>query len=345
MCRWWQQPKYQPSINLIYRIDLNTKSMYTIKSPDNFSSFAESVEFTVTTDDSSLSSVVVTLVDAMTEQVISSRRLPLCEGSATTDFAPLLRRIFALQPVAGATGLAAEEECNAHIKLKVGSVVSPVITCVAAPHEGLARCITTMPVKRRIGIAECDSLLMFLPERATISLDAVTPSGVDTQEFMWEGDGGMVALRVRMSDFSSDTEQITARLNGVVVAEWQVEPSSEVQSVRLAWRTPHGSLEHYTFPAIDEQASMVERQSIRTEGGVVTTSIEHVAEMSVSSRYEPLAMVAALSGILSSPQVWVVDDDGSYSNAEVESCRCTVHESFRPSKISLKIHIQDKTAW
>lgn len=319
--------------------------MYTIKSPDNFSSFAESVEFTVTTDDSSLSSVVVTLVDAMTEQVISSRRLPLSGGSATTDFAPLLRRIFALQPVAGVTGLAAEEECNAHIKLKVGSIISPTITCVAAPHEGIARCITTMPVKRRIGIAECDSLLMFLPERATISLDVVTPSGVDTQDFEWEGDGGMVVLRLRMSDFPSDTEQVTARLNGVVVAEWQVESSSESPSVRLAWRTPHGSLEHYTFPTIDEQASVVERHSIRTESGAVTTSVERMTEMTISSRYEPLATVAALSGILSSPQVWVVDDDGSYLSAEVESSRCTVHEAFRPSKISLKIHVQDKTAW
>lgn len=319
--------------------------MYTIKSPDNFSSFAESVEFTVTTDDSSLSSVVVTLIDAMTEQVLASRRLPLNGGSATTDFAPLLRRIFALQPVTGATGLAAEEECNAYIKLKVENLLSPTITCVAAPHEGLARCVTTMPIRRRIGLGECDSLLMFLPERATVTLDVLTPSGNETQEFKWEGDGGMVALRVRMSDFPSDAEQITARLNGVVMAEWQVEPASEMPSVRLAWRTPHGSLEHYTFPTINQHASVVERESIRTEQGVVTTTVERVAEMTISSRYEPLAMVASLSGILSSPQVWVVDDDGTYSSVEVESSRCTVHEAFRPSKMSLKIHVQDKTDW
>lgn len=319
--------------------------MYTIKSPDNLSSFAEPVEFTITTDDNTLTSIVVSLVDVTTEQVIASRRLPLDGGSATTDFAPLLRRRVALQPIVGATGIASVEECNAHIKLKVGEISSPVITCVAAPHEGTARCVTTMPIKRRIGRSECDTLTMFLPERATITLDARSSSGLSSEQLVWEGNGGMVLLRLRMSDFDADTEQITAQLNGVVVAEWSIEPTSETPSARVAWRTPHGSLEHYTFPIVEERATIAERQSIRTDKGVVVTAVRRAVELSLSSRYEPVAVVAALAGILSSQQVWLVDEQGEYVPAEVLSTRCTEQAMGRPSKISLKIHVEEKRDW
>ncbi len=314
------------------------KEMFTIKSPDTLSSFAESVAYTITTDDNATTQITVSLIDDMSGEVIASRRLTLANGEATTDFAQLLRRRMTLQPIDGTTGLAAAEGCNAYVRLKVGEQTSPITTCVAAPHDNMARCVTTMPLKREMARNECDTLLLLLPDMSNITLEAHTPQGSTTEELRWDGDAGMVTLRVKAMECPEEVERIVARLEGVVVAEWRITPPSG-EGMRLAWRTPHGSMEHYTFPYIERRRCMVERQSIRSDKGSITTSVARNEQATISSRYEPSATIAALAGIISSPQVWAIDEAGKYVPIEIVSTEVTSNERLKPSKISLTINL------
>ncbi len=106
-------------------------------------------------------------------------------------------------------------------------------------------------------------------------------------------DGDATQIERVVVSVSQNSEQIAE------VTYHIVEPSSE--SIRLAWLSEYGSIEHYTFPAVKE--SYVGEVFQKT--------------LTLTSAFEGYATRAALAEIVRSQRIWV-DNDGVYLEATAE---------------------------
>lgn len=252
---------------------------------------------------------------------IASRRIRTADGKALFDVAPILRRRMALQPVGGVTGLFADDGCMTDIRVHVGATYSPWVRCVAMPHDRRLRVVTTMPPRRTIRYGESDRILLFVPGRATVAVEALSPAGDEVQSYTWDSEGGAVVLRLRTTDFDPETERFIVRVDGEVAVTYEVDfPLRD--SVRLAWRTASGSVEHYTFPVVASRTLVPASTVVEDAQGRRTAAASETTETVLLSRFEPAALTAAIAGAVSSPQVWTVDDErGVYNPVEVADAR------------------------
>ncbi|MDE6779495.1 MAG: hypothetical protein K2J51_08535 [Alistipes sp.] len=284
-----------------------------------FPSFAGPVVYNITTSDSLLD---VDLYESGNLSVpLASRRIRVVDGKALFDVGPILRRRMALQPVGGVTGLFADDGCMAEIHIYAGGEFSPWVRCVAMPHERRLRMVTSMPPRRTIRYGESDRILLFVPGRVTVEVEALSPAGDQAQSYEWDSGGGAVVLRLRTTDFDPETERFIVRINGEVAVTYEVDfPVRE--AVRLAWRTASGSVEHYTFPVVASRTLVPASTAVEDSQGRRTVAAEETTETVVLSRFEPAALTAAIAGAVSSPQVWTVDDErGIYNPVEVVDAR------------------------
>ncbi len=87
------------------------------------------------------------------------------------------------------------------------------------------------------------------------------------------------------------------------------------QSVRLGWLNPYGAIDYHTFRSLGRLLRTEKERVVtgHTMQKVSTTRSSYVWEDVLSSGYLPAATAVALSGVLSSPRVWRIDEGGVQS--------------------------------
>ena len=288
------------------------------------------------------------LTDVESGTVLAARRIRLDdEGSALFDAAPVLRRALRLQPAAGATGLIASES-RFLVQLTVNriqpdgstgkDIKSLAVTLISTASERSSTSLVgSRPAQRTIRYGESDMLTFYSAHDFTVTVEVHTPAGSSRSDYFWDGDKGLVTLRLRTSDFAPDAGRITVRLNDSIVAEYDVEPASG-EGMRLAWRTESGIIEHHTFPVVARRTLVSGSRSVRLADGTCTLCGQAHTEAVLRSAYENAATVAAIAGAAASPQVWAVDSEtGEYVSVEVVTQQVATHSFGEPSDVELTV--------
>ncbi len=113
-----------------------------------------------------------------------------------------------------------------------------------------------------------------------------------------------------------------------------------VSGVRLAWLNRYGAIDQYNFEIISEQTTELEKTSIYTESGYLTTSISADDYTTVSTRALPASQLKAMTDILISDHVFLIDQD-NFVEVDVVSDEATTLNNdslktlsirFRPKK-------------
>ena len=324
--------------------------MVKISVPADLSAFDRTAEFIFTGSTAEADTPIeARLENADNGEVLAARRLRLGHDStAKFDVAPLLRRAAMLQPSDRPTGLAAAEGAAFRVRMRVGTAVSDIVTLVCTrPQTGATALLcesaaggsgtATLPVRRRLARGESDVLTFFAAGAFTVTLEAATDSASRSYTYRWEGAGGIVALRLRTSDFGAQTRRIAVRLNGTVVAICDIgEPAAG--GVRMAWRTRSGLLEHYTFASVVRRMQVSSAPRVQTADGAIAAAGGSHIETVVKSHCEPAATAELLAGIVASPQVWAVDDaTGAYEPLTVVTQQAESHRWGRPTSVELTV--------
>ncbi|WP_418992910.1 hypothetical protein [Alistipes sp.] len=206
-------------------------------------------------------------------------------------------------------------------------------TPVAAPAL-----LTTIPLCRMIGPAECDELTLLTAGPIRVAVTARSPYS-DTAEVHRIQSAGLHLFRVDLGDFP-DAETLTVEAEACGTVCYTVVPPPE-GACRLAWRSQAGSIEHYTFPVVLDTTVRVVRQRATSTGGAArwkerTTTLR--------SAYEVREVLEPLSEILSAPQVWLLQN-GSYTPVEVASDQATVQRHGAMSFLEIVLRSKTRTPW
>lgn len=316
--------------------------MIKITSPSALSPFDRPVVFGFSSTAPSadaLKYIDAVIEDAVSGAVVAARRIHLDKNaSAQLDVAPMLRRALALQPVAGATGLAAADDSMFNVRMRVGSVRTDAVKLLCtAPQRNALTLLSDMPRQRTIGSRDCDRLLFYCMSDFTVFVDVQTAAGSKTYSYNWDGDDGLVAFRLRAGDFGSDVRRIVVRTGVQPLVEYEVE-SAAGDSVRLAWRTGSGIVEHFTFPVVARRTLVADRRTVRLSDGTSIASVASRTELTLRSQCDASAAVEALAAIAASPQVWAVDrETGQYASVEVLTQQVVTHAFGEPSNVELTV--------
>ena len=314
--------------------------MIEIITPSNLSPFDRPAVFRFTGQAADAGAAIDALLeDADTGAVLAARRIRL-DGSAAAEFdaAPVLRRAMMLQPAGGATGLAGAADAMFRVRMTAGGVQSERVTLICtAPARNALTLMSQMPGKRHIRYGESDVLTFYAMSDFSVRIEVRTGTTASSHRYDWTGDAGLVALRLRTSDFDSAAESIGVYVNNALMAEYEVEPAAG-EALRIAWRNGSGIIEHYTFALVARSTAAAERRSVRLTDGVCTVAAQWHEQLQLASQYEPAAVVDALAGIAVSPQVWAVDGQtGAYVSVGVVTGEVVTRRQGEPSNVGLTV--------
>ena len=111
---------------------------------------------------------------------------------------------------------------------------------------------------------------------------------------------------------------------------------------RLAWRSSAGGIEHYTFPVEkSESVETIRQRAYGAEGHLVARTRAERRTVLVSA-YEPRATLEGLSEVLSSPDVWLAEDDG-YTAVDVVTEKSVLHRHGAVTCLEIEIRPKRKT--
>ncbi len=275
---------------------------------------------------------LVRVIDSRNAELLAAMRFVDVMG-ATFDIAPVVRRAFAPRPATGATALCPATDRTAEISVAVyaeGSatplLTAPVRTFLAvSPPLSYASILTSMPAERLLGAGECDELLL-LPAVAQGVTITAEGRGMSVMRAFDLAATTPAILRIDSADFpGAERISVDAGACGTVGYTLLPMPSG---SMRLAWRTSRGSVEHHTFPFVESREAEVDAGAARERIIVRSACVgEEAAE--------------ALSEIVSSPDVWIAERN-SYTRVSVVSRRAAVSRRGVLSSIEIELSIPQK---
>ncbi|MCM1300631.1 MAG: hypothetical protein NC250_03625 [Alistipes senegalensis] len=258
-------------------------------------------------------------------------------AAAEFDIAPYLRRTLRFTPVSGKTGVYAGAPrivgtvvvaaADAATATSAYRVFLPATEPVSAPAL-----LTSMPRVRLIPVGASDelSLLTDGPHRVTLIAEYGPDAIADTYDIP---SGGLHIFLLNTANYRrADKITIDAGTCGKVVYSL-VQPMRG--SVRLAWRSRAGSLEHYTFPV--EATAGVEaakQHAYGPDGYVGRATGEYRRKL--RSALEMRDVLEALAELVDTPEVWMVGESG-YVPVEVVSERAVVHNHGTMSYLEVTI--------
>ena len=245
----------------------------------------------------------LSVVDLNLEAPVGAKRF--CDLSAGTfDAAPYLRRRVSFRPEPGATGFVVPWDRTVPAVVEIDGIRTPARnflprdTAVAAPAL-----LTTVPRQRLVVRGACEEFTLLTDTPATATVEAFR-DGETVATGYTASRAGLVLFRLDTADFP-EADILTVQFDRFSRVVCQIAaPFGD--GCRLAWRSSAGSLEHYTFPVVKEERVETQRTRLQTETGCVAGDVRSWRLLTLLSAYEPAQMLAALAGILSSPQVWLV---------------------------------------
>ncbi|MFI3264000.1 MAG: hypothetical protein SNG38_00285 [Rikenellaceae bacterium] len=168
--------------------------------------------------------------------------------------------------------------------------------------------LTSMPGNRLLYDGECDIITLLAPSETTLSysISGIRFSDRETVEissgdytFNTDALHHYIVAESYSEEYCAlyytlyEEQEAIATYNYTLMADY-------TSGYRVAWISSMGSIEHYTFPVIEEQSYLSSGATVKT----------------LRSAYGTATEIEALSEILSSPRVWRVDAD-EYTLLEV----------------------------
>lgn len=263
--------------------------------------------------------------------------------TAAFDIAPYLRRALRFTPTVGSTGIYGGARRVVPAIVQVTSSVTK--QTIAAPLRYFLpsadvrtapALLTSMPLVRLIPEGACDELSLLTDGQQEITVGVEYGPHVMTETHVIPS-GGLHLFRLNTADFPlANRVTVDAGPCGKVVYSLMKPVRG---SVRLAWRSRSGSIEHYSFP-IEATAGIEATKShaYGPDGHTSHTACEYRRKL--RSALETREVLEALSELVYTPEAWLVEGE-NYTPITVVSDRAVVHNYDTMS--SLEIIIRPKT--
>lgn len=303
--------------------------------PESYAPLGAPICYTVATARTDLE---VRITDAAQRVVYGVKRFADIT-EATFDIAPCLRRALQFSPAAGSTAVLNGAERLPEVVVRAidrttgASVAAPLRRFVpSAGAVGRPALLTAMPRTRLIAPGECDELTLVTETPMSVNLKIEYGPHVVLERYALPTEG-LWRFRLHTADFpQADRITVDAGECGTVVYSLTAPVEG---SVRLAWRSRAGSLEHYTFPV--EVSAGLEAKKVHAcgpDGWVSRTASEWRRKL--RSALERREVLEALAELVCSPEVWRFDRE-TYTPVEVLTERATVHNYGTLSSLDLVI--------
>lgn len=314
--------------------------------PPEYAPLSGELRYTVTTQETA--TLDLRIADAGNGTLIGAKRFAGVT-SASFDAAPYLRRTVAFVPTTGSTGfrMADGRTVTAYIEAQAAQATGTAPT-VHSPLRTFLPCrtnvtafalLTSMPLVRLISHGESDELTLFSDEAVTVTVTAQSGT-TTTAESYRTATGGLHVFRLDTRDFpEAETLTVDAGACGSVAYTVISAPTG---ARRLAWRSSAGGIEHYTFPVEkSESVETIRQRAYGAEGHLVARTRAERRTVLVSA-YEPRATLEGLSEVLSSPDVWLAEDDG-YTAVDVVTEKSVLHRHGAVTCLEIEIRPKRKT--
>lgn len=282
----------------------------------------------------------VQAINTTTNKIIGAKRLAGVR-SATIDLAPMLRSTLEFQSEKVPTGFCDASGRSVSVIVKCGGVSSQKRTFIPGPTSVAAPSIlTTMPKNRLIAHGECDDVTIFT-DGGSVSLHAFGDSCDEHREYASHGDPGIAAFKLYTGEFPK-AGAVTLDFGGGQTITYTVTDTIK-GGRRIAWRSSAGSVEHYTFPVVKSAGVAAAKQRACNATGVVAATVDKEWRTTLCSAYETHAMLDILSEIVTSENVWVVEDQ-AYTPVDVVTAAAAVRRHGSIGLLEIEIVQQTKPA-
>ena len=310
------------------------------KIPTDFTPATDSLPFAIACDEPS--DVELLVVDAALGEVVGRKRL-YGITEAQVDIAPYVAPFDDVVPLAqqGSTIIPAPVR---QYYVQVGDLCSEPVSVSCNRVLPLAQSvISTMGTERRIAHGECDELRIISRPAVPVRAEVVTDEGY-TLSIDYTSSPGYVTLLLSTADLPATTR--TADVS-IFCDEMEVATLHYTfirrfgEPCHVAWLSEVGSIERYTFPCIGQ----ISREATRTECRSATGESFGVRNrtdvlMHLTSEIESRSTIASLSGIVSSPEVWMWHATEGWQRVEVLSNSSVVRSFGSPDRFEADIRIK-----
>lgn len=279
--------------------------------PQSYSSFYDALPYTVDAEGVT-GDIEIVVSDAATGERLGSKTL--CDSTGgTVDIAPMLRSVVRYR-LPERVDRCAVVDTGAQLKVAVtaNGTAAAVRNFIAARVDlgALYTLLEAQGERRTLAADEYDMVSFFsMPDAVAEVVVEAFGSGY---EFMTlePPSGGQRSVAITPRGFAETPQRIvvTVRIDGEAVSTIEyaiVENPSTAR--RVAWLDEQHAPELYTFPVSSEMTLIASRRRCLTSEGRRTVAVERDATLRVVSAYEPRAQLAALSEIIVSPRVWMVE--------------------------------------
>lgn len=157
-------------------------------------------------------------------------------------------------------------------------------------------------------------------------------------------DVGSIAVKVTTPTIDVDFLNKTAKVR------YLLRPVG-LNNKRLCWVNRYGVLEFWNFDHLREQSYTVAADKIYTAEGYKTISVEAEERVTVETKELPQDVMKALSYILISPAVWLVDDKGNgltadnFTPIDILTEECRVYSDSELSTMQISYRQKQREIW
>lgn len=297
--------------------------MRITKLSNNFTPLHNGIFFGINTESDTPTDISVEVVNSLTDETVATLVLRGVT-STTVNIAPYIERIDNYTPKCLSQTTLIDAP-TAIYKIRCCEIESEevVISVNRNKVTGLSSIITARPSSRRITYGENDEVLIISKPHENITVEIVT----DTDESLRLAQTtltGAIIFVLSLEDFERDIRSLDILIydesEELAHLHYTVAPRRKM-AVRLAWLSDGGSIEHYTFPVSHREFRKVEKQHILQAKELQTTLCKVKQFITVCSRYEPHATIAALAQIASAPKVWLCEEEGALQSVAVTTQR------------------------
>ena len=291
--------------------------MITFSLPDNFSSAYTGAIYTID-DTTTTQPQIVEVLDSQRGETLGFRRVQYLNNNKI-NIARYLARALNPQPILGSGWSVPEgRTVEAQLLADDSSTEKRIFTASLSDlsEDRLLSSLTHRTVTHR----DLDEISLFAHTgQLTISVALGVDSPTQQIVAMRNHKGGLISYVLDVENILGYTNKpeevrqfwIYISLAGKTIARlrYSLIPATS-QSVRLGWLNPYGAIDYHTFRSLGRLLRS-EKERVMTGNSVQMVSTirsSYVWEEVLSSGYLPAATAVALSGLLSSPRVWRVED-------------------------------------
>lgn len=306
--------------------------------PAHFSPICEGLTFEFDTE-SEACDVVVEIFDTDEGSVIGEQRL-FGVTNGKINIAPyVLHRVTATPTLHDYSTL--EEAPIGRYAVRINGTTSPEVM-VSTNHQRVqpGAILSTMPQRRTLAYGDSDQIALFTEPKRLIRVCAEADNG-ESLSLTYHTSSGAVLITLSTCDFKEDVRDIKLYIldeeNEVAMMSYEVVAHA-ANSKQLAWRSKVGTVEQYRFVARHIVTRRLDRVQYSTSQGPTTSRCSSEQVVELVSNYESRAMAEALSEIVASPKVWIIDNRAA-SEVEIVTASAGAASSYAPDKVELEVRL------